>query len=194
MWNISENITTIESWSKKRTEALVRRNKIPPIEFPYDLYSISDNLKEILGHHHTPLLWLWPPIRATESGHVFPVNEDSDPTRPWPPKDPTAIVYQDRSSTGVSQLDKNDQNLQSRQAAIGQDEFSFEDYASMGMISDSEDSSEDYVDGDGENLDSYGVDDEGEITLMNELIGNGDLTVGQVLQRRRKEHGDMKEE
>lgn len=91
-------------------------------------------------------------------------------------------------------MDKNDQNLQSRQAAIGQDEFSFEDYASMGMISDSEDSSEDYVDGDGENLDSYGVDDEGEITLMNELIGNGDLTVGQVLQRRRKEHGDMKEE
>lgn len=194
LWCLSENITTIESWSKKRTEELVRKRKIPAVEFPYDLYSFSENIREVFGHHSVFIL-LWPTLRATGDGHAFPVNEDADVSQPWPPKDPTAVPQdelgpatkdnkkQKKNRTGAAAM----RSESMREMEEDADDLSYDDYARLGLIGDSEESDDDYVNGDGEDLGSYGVDDDDEVTDLTEAAGEDDLTLAQLLNRRRSE-------
>lgn len=184
LWCLVENITTIESWHKKRTEDFIRRKKIPPIDFPYDLYSTSDNLREVLGHR-AMWLWLWPNTRATGTGHAFPVNEDADTSRPWPPQLPSAVADSELATKAV---DKNDKlpDIRSRKSIVtDEDDLTFNDYAKLGFIHDSDGSDDDYVDGDGEDLQSYGVDDEQEVTDLTGLTGEDGTTLEQLLVKKR---------
>lgn len=205
IWCVSENITTIESWNKKRTEEMIRRKRIPPIDFPYDLYSTLENFRELFGHHASCLLWFWPPTRATGSGHTFPLNEDADVTRPWPPALPStsstassaALSKSEAHCATGSEASRGGSAVESRGALKSRlrqedeaDEYTYEDYANMGLISDSEDS-DDYVDGDGEYLDNYGVDDDEELTTMNAVVEDG-LTMAQLLSLKRAEQAHCK--
>ncbi|CCG81012.1 DHHC zinc finger membrane protein [Taphrina deformans PYCC 5710] len=179
LWCAIENITTIESWNKSRVEALIRKKKIVPIDFPYDLYTIKENLREIMGHHN-PLLWLWPPSGATGTGHEFPVNEDADLSRTWPPKDPDAVMESQTSAAKIRPL------LEGEVQPIVEAEIvdSWDEYAEAGLIAESDASEDDYANEEGEYLDSYGVDDEDETSALEELVG-ADLTLGQLLSKRR---------
>ncbi|ORY80350.1 DHHC palmitoyltransferase-domain-containing protein [Protomyces lactucae-debilis] len=119
-WNSFENMTTIESWSNKRVEELVQRRKVPETAFPYDLHSFRRNLRSMFGPRW--YFWWWPSYSAAskgyfvlpehfeydippdkeelyKTGHAFPVNEDHDPHRPWPPVDPTRAVIRSSQKT-----------------------------------------------------------------------------------------------
>lgn len=174
LWCVVENITTIESWSKKRTDDLIYKNRIPAIEFPYDLYSIRENMRQVMGP--SVILWFWPPTRAAGDGHAFPVNEDADMTRPWPPKEPPRRTIQ---------IKPKDDALRHRQLPTNEEDFSYEDYARMGLIEDSEDDSE-YVDDEGEDLEGYGVEEGHQADGLREVLDNG-MTVGQLLEVKRQE-------
>lgn len=180
MWCVLENITTIESWSKGRLDELIQKDKIVPIDFPYDLYSSMENLREILGHHH-PLVWLWPPSKATGSGHEFPLNEDADLARPWPPKDFLDSVPFIQPSPSVSHNVVPEERL----------EPTWDDYAEAGYISDSDGSNGDYANAEGEFLENYGVDDNDETTELDEVV-KGNLTLAQLLSGKRAGRGNVR--
>ncbi|RCH79498.1 Palmitoyltransferase [Rhizopus stolonifer] len=80
------NQTNIEAWERGKVETLVRRGKIRPVDYPYDI-SLYKNLCQVLGTN--PLFWLFPQ-KAPGDGLVFPVIPQTDPRLPyyWPPRDP----------------------------------------------------------------------------------------------------------
>ncbi|KAJ8096795.1 DHHC palmitoyltransferase-domain-containing protein [Lipomyces tetrasporus] len=92
MWNLCENVTLIETWERERVDGQIRRGRLPPVEFPYDLGGPYDNLLAALG----PVWrWLLPWTEPPGDGMHFDTNEDADPNTPWPPADPDEIpVYQ----------------------------------------------------------------------------------------------------
>ncbi|CAO3689758.1 unnamed protein product [Rhizopus stolonifer] len=80
------NQTNIEAWERGKVETLVRRGKIRPVDYPYDI-SLYKNLCQVLGAN--PVFWLFPQ-KAPGDGLVFPVISQTDPRLPyyWPPRDP----------------------------------------------------------------------------------------------------------
>ncbi|RCH88439.1 Palmitoyltransferase [Rhizopus azygosporus] len=80
------NQTNVEAWERGKVETLVRRGKILPVNYPFDI-GIYKNICQVLGPN--PLLWLWPQ-RAVGDGLSFPVVSGTDPRLPyyWPPRDP----------------------------------------------------------------------------------------------------------
>lgn len=183
LWCAIENITTIESWNKSRVEALIKKKKIAPIDFPYDLYSSRKNLKEIMGHH-SPLLWLWPPSGATGTGHDFPVNEDADIAQLWPPKDPDNVTIT-QENTAKTRMVPDGEVQSVYDGCKGTDPNQYDDAKSF---DDSDDSEDDYANEEGEYLDNYGVDDEDETTQLDEVVVEN-LTMRQLLVKRRSGSG-----
>ncbi|EIE89830.1 hypothetical protein RO3G_14541 [Rhizopus delemar RA 99-880] len=51
------NQSNIEAWERGKVETLVRRGKIQPIKYPFDI-GIYKNICQVLGPK--PMLWLWP--------------------------------------------------------------------------------------------------------------------------------------
>lgn len=181
-------MTTIESWHKKCTDEMIRRKTIPAIDFPYDLYSSADNIGQVFGDQHM-CKWLWPTTRATGSGHEFPVNEDADTTRSWPP----AVSKNDTNHSSVNARKGKPQSHEVRYrrlASTNEDDLTYDDYGTMGLIDDSDASDDDYVDGDGEVLEDYGVDDGHEITNMEALVDSTGMTLGQLLIHKRSLEND----
>ncbi|CAO3612574.1 unnamed protein product [Mucor fragilis] len=86
LYCMSKNQTNIESWERGKVEGLVKRGKIPPVNYPFDV-GFYRNLCEVLGPN--PLTWLWPK-KMQGDGLSFPVTEETDPRLPyyWPPRDP----------------------------------------------------------------------------------------------------------
>ncbi|KAG0746939.1 hypothetical protein G6F57_007894 [Rhizopus arrhizus] len=80
------NQSNIEAWERGKVETLVRRGKIQPIKYPFDI-GIYKNICQVLGPK--PILWLWPQS-ASGDGLTFPVIPQTDPSVPyyWPPRDP----------------------------------------------------------------------------------------------------------
>ncbi|KAK9358918.1 DHHC palmitoyltransferase-domain-containing protein [Lipomyces starkeyi] len=92
LWNLCENVTLIETWERERVEGQIRRGRLAPVEFPYDLGGPYDNLVASLGP-----VWRWflPWTEPQGDGMHFEGNEDATPNTPWPPTDPDEIpAYQ----------------------------------------------------------------------------------------------------
>ncbi|KAL1923655.1 uncharacterized protein VTP21DRAFT_8635 [Calcarisporiella thermophila] len=83
LYGISTNATTIEGWEKDKVKKMIRRGKIPPLKYPFNV-GLINNLKSVLGPN--PLLWFWPQTMVGD-GIDYPCTEGSDPYT-WPPKDP----------------------------------------------------------------------------------------------------------
>ncbi|KAK9475413.1 DHHC palmitoyltransferase-domain-containing protein [Dipodascopsis tothii] len=89
LWSILDNMTTIESWEMDRIYSQIRRQRIRPVEFPYDLgyfENVSQNLGPVWG-------WLLPWTTSPGNGMTFEVNEQADPNEPWPPADPEEVLF-----------------------------------------------------------------------------------------------------
>ncbi|KAI8987153.1 DHHC palmitoyltransferase-domain-containing protein [Pilobolus umbonatus] len=86
LYCMCRNQTNIESWERGKVNKLVKKRKIPPVNYPFDI-GYYRNICEIMGHN--PLLWLWPK-ECESDGLVFPVIPETDPRLPyyWPPRDP----------------------------------------------------------------------------------------------------------
>ncbi|KAK9368217.1 DHHC palmitoyltransferase-domain-containing protein [Lipomyces kononenkoae] len=104
LWNLCENVTLIETWERERVESQIRRSRLEPVEFPYDLGGPYDNLVAILGP-----VWRWflPWTEPQGDGMHFEVNQDASPSTIWPPADPDEIppyqyVERQMSITDVS--------------------------------------------------------------------------------------------
>ncbi|KAK9476794.1 DHHC palmitoyltransferase-domain-containing protein [Lipomyces japonicus] len=96
IWNACLNITLIECWEKERVEGQIRRGRLAPVEFPYDLGGPFDNLVAALGPAWS---WVLPWTQPPGDGMSFEVNEQQDDDMPWPPPDPdevSAHTYSDR--------------------------------------------------------------------------------------------------
>ncbi|KAI8366111.1 DHHC palmitoyltransferase-domain-containing protein [Radiomyces spectabilis] len=70
LYCMARNQSTIESWERSKVEKLIRRGKIPPVEYPFDI-SIYKNLCAVLGNN--PMLWLWPRPMPGD-GLSFPIR------------------------------------------------------------------------------------------------------------------------
>ncbi|KAK9234940.1 DHHC palmitoyltransferase-domain-containing protein [Lipomyces kononenkoae] len=88
LWNLCENVTLIETWERERVEGQIRRGRLAPVEFPYDLGGPFDNLFASLGP-----VWRWilPWTEPQGDGMHFEVNEDASRSTIWPPADPDEI-------------------------------------------------------------------------------------------------------
>ncbi|KAI7849007.1 DHHC palmitoyltransferase-domain-containing protein [Circinella umbellata] len=86
MYCITRNQSSVESWERSKVKTLIKRGKILPIKYPFDI-GFYRNICTVLGNN--PLLWLWPK-QPTSDGLVFSVRSGTDPRLPycWPPRDP----------------------------------------------------------------------------------------------------------
>ncbi|KAI9482907.1 MAG: palmitoyltransferase PFA4 [Benjaminiella poitrasii] len=86
LYCLSRNQSNVEAWERGKVEDLVRRGKIPPVNYPFDI-GLYRNICEVLGTN--PLFWLWPQ-KIQGDGLTFPVTPETDPRLPyyWPPRDP----------------------------------------------------------------------------------------------------------
>ncbi|KAG2230980.1 hypothetical protein INT48_002759 [Thamnidium elegans] len=86
LYCLTKNQTNIEAWERGKVESLVKRGKIPPVRYPFDI-GIYENICYVLGPN--PLLWLWPK-KIQGDGLTFPVIAGTDARLPfyWPPRDP----------------------------------------------------------------------------------------------------------
>ncbi|KAI7863572.1 DHHC palmitoyltransferase-domain-containing protein, partial [Spinellus fusiger] len=57
LYCLSQNQSSIEAWERGKVSDLVRRGKIPPVMYPFDV-GLYKNISSVLGPN--PLLWLWP--------------------------------------------------------------------------------------------------------------------------------------
>ena len=71
LYCLSMNRSAIESWECGNVEKLVRRGKIKPVEYPFDM-GLYRNICDVLGSN--PLLWLWPQ-KLQSDGLTFPVRD-----------------------------------------------------------------------------------------------------------------------
>lgn len=87
LYCMARNQSNIEAWERGKVETLVKRGKIYPVKYPFDI-GFYKNICEVLGPN--PLLWLWPTTRLRSDGLSFPVINGTDPRLPyyWPPRDP----------------------------------------------------------------------------------------------------------
>ncbi|KAI8990247.1 DHHC palmitoyltransferase-domain-containing protein [Pilobolus umbonatus] len=78
--------TTIEGSEKRKTRRMVRRRKIDPVEFPFDV-GFLHNICAVLGYNI--ISWLIP-LPSPGNGIDFAVKSDTDPLviYNWPPYDP----------------------------------------------------------------------------------------------------------
>ncbi|KAK9380035.1 DHHC palmitoyltransferase-domain-containing protein [Kockiozyma suomiensis] len=90
LWSLCVNTTMIESWERERVEGQIRKGRLPSDtgEFPYDLGSPLDNLRECLGPF---LSWFNPFSEPDGDGMHFRMIEEADLDMPWPPADPDEI-------------------------------------------------------------------------------------------------------
>ncbi|KAI8393351.1 zf-DHHC-domain-containing protein [Radiomyces spectabilis] len=70
LYCICRGQTTIEGRERTKVKRLIRRRKIAPIQFPFDV-GIYRNISAVLGSN--PLLWMWPQ-RMGGDGLSFPVR------------------------------------------------------------------------------------------------------------------------
>ncbi|CDS04752.1 hypothetical protein LRAMOSA07282 [Lichtheimia ramosa] len=86
LYCMSRNQSSVESWERSKVKTLIRRGKIMPVHYPFDV-GLYRNICSVLGNN--PLLWLWPQ-NPTSDGLTFPVRPGTDPRLPycWPPRDP----------------------------------------------------------------------------------------------------------
>lgn len=178
LWCLCENITTIESWDKARLGRLTDKHELPPVEFPYDLQDFTLNYKQVLGDNI--LLWLWPTYSTSKDGHNFRVNEDCEEPVVWPPK----LVVPSRPAK--KKIEKQQRDI----SKIPEDELSYEDYAAMGLIDDSEDDMSDYANSEGEKLGDYGVDDQAESNILDQIIDEKRTTIAMLLRKKRQEQSN----
>ncbi|KAI8876536.1 zf-DHHC-domain-containing protein [Backusella circina FSU 941] len=140
---MTRNQTSIEAYERGKVEKLIKRGKIAPVYYPYDI-SIYKNICDILGHN--PLLWLWPqPVPG--DGLSFSVIPGTDPRLPffWPPRDPDDLRPSIFSSKYKRMQEARDANME--------DQYQSDGY---------------YDSGSGESGDEYSVENEEE--GMNRLI------------------------
>ncbi|KAI8375817.1 DHHC palmitoyltransferase-domain-containing protein [Blakeslea trispora] len=81
--------TTIEESERTKTKRLIRRRKIDPVEFPFDL-GFYPNMCSVLGSN--PLFWMWPQ-GTPGNGLQYPTRPNTDPMviYSWPPRDPKEL-------------------------------------------------------------------------------------------------------
>ncbi|RCH82677.1 Palmitoyltransferase [Rhizopus stolonifer] len=135
LYCLSRNQSNIEAWERSKVEGLIRRGKILPIQYPFDL-GIYRNLCEVLGPQ--PLTWLWPkPMQG--DGLSFPVTLGTDPRLPyyWPPRDPDDLRPSIFSSKYKRQQETQRLLAQDPNAVISEDE-SEGYYDSGSFVSDSD--------------------------------------------------------
>ncbi|KAG1169709.1 hypothetical protein G6F70_008178 [Rhizopus microsporus] len=128
------NQTNIEAWERGKVETLIRRGKILPVNYPFDI-GIYKNICQVLGPN--PLLWLWPQ-RAVGDGLSFPVVSGTDPRLPyyWPPRDPDDLRPSIFSSKYKRQQEAR--RLQAENPDANVDDESEGYYDSGSFISDSD--------------------------------------------------------
>ncbi|KAI9497693.1 DHHC palmitoyltransferase-domain-containing protein, partial [Zychaea mexicana] len=68
MYCMSRNQSSVESWERSKVNTLIKRGKILPIKYPFDV-GFYRNICSVLGNN--PLTWLWPK-KPTSDGLVFP--------------------------------------------------------------------------------------------------------------------------
>ncbi|KAI8333115.1 DHHC palmitoyltransferase-domain-containing protein [Chlamydoabsidia padenii] len=126
---VARNQSSIEACERDKVETMIRRGKIPPFEYPFDL-GVYKNICSVLGNN--PLLWLWPNRQNTTcDGLSYPVQPHIDPQTQyfWPPKDPDDLRPSIFSSRYKRQQEKRQQ----------QDDDSEDYYDSGSFATDSED-------------------------------------------------------
>ncbi|ORX61435.1 zf-DHHC-domain-containing protein [Hesseltinella vesiculosa] len=103
--------TSIEASERSQVNRLVKRKKIPPVEFPYDLGAFQ-NISNVLGNH---VLHWWLPRPSPGDGLTFPVRPNTDPQLVyyWPPRDPDSLRPFDEA-------EKEQQQVNEQQKAAGQ--------------------------------------------------------------------------
>ncbi|KAI8141092.1 DHHC palmitoyltransferase-domain-containing protein [Fennellomyces sp. T-0311] len=86
LYCMARNQSSVESWERSKVKKLVKRGKIMPIEYPFDV-GLYKNICSVLGNN--PFAWLWPQA-PTSDGLVYAVKRGTDPRIPywWPPRDP----------------------------------------------------------------------------------------------------------
>ncbi|KAI9027182.1 DHHC palmitoyltransferase-domain-containing protein [Phycomyces nitens] len=140
LYCIAKNQSTIEGWERGKVEKLVKRSKIPPVVYPFDI-SIYKNICSVFGDN--PLLWLWPQSPKS-NGIDFVLCHDADPAVVfyWPPRDPDDL----RPSIFSLQY-KRQQEKKYRQSTNEEAEESVSDdyYDSGSFASDSDYSDEEYA-------------------------------------------------
>ncbi|KAI8139294.1 DHHC palmitoyltransferase-domain-containing protein [Fennellomyces sp. T-0311] len=71
LYCISRNQSTIEGWERGKVNRLIRRKKIAPVKYPFDI-GMYENICAVMGNN--PLLWLWPQTHVPGDGLTFPVR------------------------------------------------------------------------------------------------------------------------
>lgn len=86
MYCITQNQTNIEAWEKSKVDRLVKRGKIPKVNYPFDV-GVYENICQVLGSN--PLVWFLPQTMKGD-GLTFPLAPGTDPKLAyfWPPRDP----------------------------------------------------------------------------------------------------------
>lgn len=70
LYCMSRNQSSIESYERSKVKTLIRRGKVFPVPYPYDI-GFYKNICSVLGNN--PLLWLWPQ-KAAGDGLTYPVR------------------------------------------------------------------------------------------------------------------------
>ncbi|KAI7896792.1 DHHC palmitoyltransferase-domain-containing protein, partial [Mucor mucedo] len=151
LYCMSRNQTNIEAWERGKVETLIKRGKILPVQYPFDI-GLYQNICNVLGPK--PLLWLWPK-QMQGDGLSFPVIHGTDPRLPfyWPPRDPDDLRPSIFSSKYKRQQEKQ-QLLREDPNAIVEESEGY--YDSGSFVTDSEN--------------EYSLDDEEE--GMRKLVNN----------------------
>ncbi|KAI7903905.1 DHHC palmitoyltransferase-domain-containing protein [Cokeromyces recurvatus] len=136
LYCLSKNQTNIEAWERGKVEDLIRRGKISPVNYPFDV-GFYRNIREVLGSN--PLLWLWPQ-KMQGDGLTFPMTPETDPRLPyyWPPRDPDDLRPSIFSSKYKRQQEIQRLLKEDPDAARALEEESEGYYDSGSFISDSE--------------------------------------------------------
>lgn len=155
LYCMSRNQSNIEAWERGKVETLVKRGKIPPVRYPFDI-GFYKNICDVLGSN--PLLWLWPTTKLYCDGLTFPVITGTDPRLPyyWPPRDPDDLRPSIFSSKYKRQQEAK-RLLQEDPNAVIEDDESDGYYDSGSFVTDSEN-------------EGYSLDDEEE--GMRKLMNN----------------------
>ncbi|KAI9490160.1 zf-DHHC-domain-containing protein [Zychaea mexicana] len=69
LYCLARNQSTIEGWERSKVNRLIRRGKISPVKYPFDV-GFYRNICLVMGNN--PLLWLWPQ-QVRGDGLTFPV-------------------------------------------------------------------------------------------------------------------------
>ncbi|KAI7859007.1 zf-DHHC-domain-containing protein [Circinella umbellata] len=73
LYCVTQNQSTIEGWERSKVTRLIRRKRISPVKYPFDI-GFYRNICSVMGNN--PLLWLWPQ-QARGDGLSFSVRPNT---------------------------------------------------------------------------------------------------------------------